>query len=423
MTATSTSATAVDADRFWKDLMAIAEFTLPDLPYTRRSFSPLFLKGRQWLTERMTEAGLAVTIDPAGNLIGTLAGTEPGLGTIMIGSHSDTVSGGGRFDGVAGVIAALEIARTLKQHGYKPRHNIEVVDFLAEEPNDFGLSCVGSRGMSGFLDDTMLAYKAPGGETLAQGITRVGGTPEKIKAGTRCNVRAFFELHIEQGPILENECIEIGLVTGIVGIRRIEIIFRGEADHAGTTPMYLRRDAAAAAAETMVHIRRLAEGLALAGEGHFVATTGVVEVQPNAANVVPQTARLVIDARSESRPLMERFFAAVDTTSAAVASSLRVERDKLNVLSDSMPALCDAKLRELLGQCAKQLMLSTRDLASGAGHDAAFISRIAPAAMVFVPCRKGKSHAAEEWADQDALAYGANTIVEAIMRVDNDQIA
>ncbi|HEY9712619.1 MAG TPA: Zn-dependent hydrolase [Chroococcales cyanobacterium] len=409
----------VNTDRLWADLMKIAEFTEPDAPYTRRVFSPLFKEARKWLTERFQEAGLSTRLDTAGNLIGRLEGSDPACGTIMIGSHSDTVAGGGRFDGVAGVICALEIARAIKEKGYKPRHNIEVVDFLGEEPNKFGLSCVGSRAMSAHLEDKMLAYKDPSsGETLEQAIASIGGKPAQLKDSKRSDVKAFFELHIEQGPVLENEAIDIGIVTGIVGIRRIEIKFTGEADHAGTTPMHMRRDASQALAESILYINKLAGELAEAGEGHFVATTGVAEITPNAANVVPGTSRLIIDARSESRPLMEQFYAAVDAATEKFAAERNVTRDGPHILSDTTPAICDAALQGILRESAHSVGLSTRHMASGAGHDCAFVSRIAPSAMVFVPCKAGKSHAANEWAEPDALAEGSSTIVRAIIEFD-----
>jgi N-carbamoyl-L-amino-acid hydrolase len=418
MTIGSTSKARIDSERLWNDLMAIAEFTQPDQPYTRRAFTPLFAKGREWLRDKFAAAGFDVSQDAAGNLIGKISGTKSGAGTIMIGSHSDTVPSGGRFDGVAGVIAALEIGRVLKESGIKFRHNIELVDFLAEEPNVYGLSCVGSRGITGNLSAESLKFTEPGGETLSEAIKRVGGIPEKIAEAKRTDVRAFFELHIEQGPILEQEKIEIGLVTAIVGIRRIEITFNGEADHAGTTPMTLRRDAAVALAETVVFIRKIAEEFSASGQGHFVATVGVIDIQPNAMNVVPQSARLIIDARSESRPLMDRFVEEVARTAATAAETYRVECDGPKILSDSIPSICDSNLRNLLHDCAKHFQLTTRELASGAGHDAAFLSRIAPAAMVFVPCLRGKSHAPEEWAEPAALAAGANVIAEAIIRFD-----
>ncbi len=408
----------VDQNRFWQDLMDLAAFTESDEPYTRRVFSPLFNAGRQWLAKRFDQAGLAVRTDTAGNLIGRLAGSSPELGTIMIGSHTDTVPGGGRFDGIAGVLAALEVLRTLKERGYKPRHNLEAVDFLGEEANDFGLSCLGSRAMAGVLEPNMLTYSKADGETLAQAIDSVGGVSTKIEEARRNDIKAFFELHIEQGPILEQEAIDIGLVTAIVGIRRLELVFNGEADHAGTTPMHMRRDAAVAAAETIVLAKRLADGLALRQEGHFVATTGVVEVQPNAVNVVPKSARLVVEARGESRALVEHFCQTLDAASIALSLQLRVQREPARIYSDTSPTICDQTLRSLLNECAQSLGLSTKEMASGAGHDSVFLARVAPAAMVFVPCKKGKSHAAEEWAEPEALAAGASTVAEAVMRLD-----
>ena len=335
-----------------------------------------------------------------------------------MGSHSDTVLSGGRFDGIAGVVGGLEVLRTLSERGYKPRHNLEVIDFLAEEANDFGLSCLGSRGMAGLLDEKMLASTNKKGQVLAECIESVGGSPAAMAEAKRSDVKAFFELHIEQGPILEREQKDIGLVTAIVGIRRVEFVFDGEADHAGTTPMSMRRDAAVAAAQTILLARQLGERMADRGEGHFVATTGVVEIQPNAINVVPERARLVVEGRAERRPLLEEFFLTLDHDSIALSRSLRVDPAPAKVFSDTMPTMCDANLRVLLGEAAHDLGLSTMELASGAGHDTVFAARIAPAAMLFVPCRKGKSHSPEEWAEPEALAAGASTVAEAIMRLD-----
>ncbi|MGE0604905.1 MAG: M20/M25/M40 family metallo-hydrolase, partial [Xanthobacteraceae bacterium] len=191
----------VDGRRLWDDLMRLAEITDPGEPYTRRSFSPRFLEGRSWLAERFQDAGLTVSIDPAGNLIGRLAGSEAGAKTIVIGSHSDTVPSGGRFDGAAGVITALEIVRAMRESGFHPRHNIEVVDFLAEEPSEYGLSCVGSRGLSGKLSADMKGYINAGGERLDEAIARVGGNAAALDGPMRDDIAAFFELHIEQGIV------------------------------------------------------------------------------------------------------------------------------------------------------------------------------------------------------------------------------
>ena len=259
----------LDADRLWADVMALAEITDPERPYTRRSFSALFLEGRAWLAQRFAEAGLTARIDAAGNLIGRIAGADPKLGVIAIGSHSDTVPSGGRFDGIAGVAAGLEIVRALRDSRARLDHTIEVIDFLAEEPSEYGLSCVGSRGMIGSLDGVMLDLTEPKGEKLRDALRRVGGDPDRLNEAKRDDIRAFLELHIEQGVVLESQSIDVGVVTSIVGIRRIEIVFEGEADHAGTTPMAVRRDALVAAAHTVCSVRRAADEARRRGPGLF----------------------------------------------------------------------------------------------------------------------------------------------------------
>jgi N-carbamoyl-L-amino-acid hydrolase len=411
----------LNADRLWADVMALADITDPARPYTRRSFTALFLEGRAFLAKAFADAGLATRIDTSGNLIGRIEGTEPALGVIAIGSHSDTVPAGGRFDGIAGVATGLEIVRALRDAGLHPRHTIEIIDFLAEEPSEYGLSCVGSRGMTGSLDGKMLDLTEPGGEKLRDALRRVGGDPDRLDLARRDDIRAFLELHIEQGIVLESQSLDVGVVTSIVGIRRIEIIFQGEADHAGTTPMALRRDALVAAANTVVSVRRAAEQLAAEGADYFVATVGILNVDPSASNIVPGRCRLIVDARTTNPALTERFMAVIDRESSANAEAARVARASFTILSDGPPVACDDNLRFALRQGARDIGLSETDLPSGAGHDAAFMSRIAPSAMVFVPCRAGKSHAPEEWADREAIAAGAAVIYQAVRAIDQSQ--
>jgi beta-ureidopropionase / N-carbamoyl-L-amino-acid hydrolase len=408
----------LDADRLWADVMALAEITDPERPYTRRSFSALFLEGRAWLAQRFADAGLTTRIDTAGNLIGRIAGADPKLGVIAIGSHSDTVPSGGRFDGIAGVAAGLEIVRALRDSGVRLDHTIEVIDFLAEEPSEYGLSCVGSRGMIGALDHAMLDLTDPKGEKLRDAVRRVGGDPDRLREAKRDDVRAFLELHIEQGIVLESQSLDVGVVTSIVGIRRIEIVFEGEADHAGTTPMAVRHDALVAAAHTVSSVRRIADGLAAEGSDYFVATVGVLTVEPSASNVVPARCRLIIDARATNPALTRRFVEIVDRESSAHAGAAKVTRASFATLSDGPPAVCDPVLHAALREGARDLGLSEIDIPSGAGHDAAFMSRICPSAMVFAPCRRGKSHAPEEWADREAIAAGAAVILQAVKALD-----
>ena len=410
---------SVDQERLWADVMALAAITDPQRPYTRRSFSSLFLEGHAWLRDRFAAAGLTVRIDPGGNLIGRMEGQNPTLPTIVLGSHSDTVPSGGRFDGVAGLVAALEVTRALGA-GHRLRHAVEVVDFLAEEPSEFGVSCVGSRAMAGLLLPDMLDYIAPNGERLGNAIDRVGGATQRLAEARRFDIAAYLELHIEQGVVLESKQTDVGVVTAIVGIARLEIVFRGAADHAGTTPMPLRRDAAVAAARAIAWAAERASSLAAAGRGHFVATAGIIEVEPNAANVVPGRARVVFDIRAEDRALSKEFIAELDGSTAAIASECGVERARFALLSDTAPVACDARLADALARSAARLGLSVLRLASGAGHDAAFLARIAPSAMLFVPCRGGKSHTPEEWADPGALAAGAAVLLETTRLIDED---
>ncbi|HXN70850.1 MAG TPA: hydantoinase/carbamoylase family amidase [Bradyrhizobium sp.] len=359
----------LDADRLWADVMALAEITDPARPFTRRSFTALFLEGRAFLARRFAEAGLATRIDTAGNLIGRLEGRDPALGVIAIGSHSDTVPSGGRFDGIAGVATALEIVRALRDSGTRLDHPIEVIDFLAEEPSEYGLSCVGSRGMAGSLDGRMLDLTEPGGEKLRDALRRVGGDPDRLDQARRDDIRAFLELHIEQGIVLESRSLDVGIVTSIVGIRRTEVVFQGEADHAGTTPMAMRRDALVAAANTVRSVRQVAEQLAAEGSDYFVATVGILTVDPSASNIVPGRCRLVIDARTTNPALTARFVETIDRESAAHGKAAQVTRATFETLSDGLPVVCDSNLRLALQQGAKGLGLGEMDLPSGAGHD------------------------------------------------------
>jgi N-carbamoyl-L-amino-acid hydrolase len=408
----------IDAERVWADVMALADITDPQRPYTRRSFSARFIEGRAWLARRFADAGLAVRTDEAGNLIGRRPGRNPSAAVVLVGSHSDTVPSGGRFDGIAGVVAGLEIARALEDADEQLDHPIEVIDFLAEEPSEYGLSCVGSRGMTGALTKSMFDLTEPGGERLGDALRRVGGDPDRIESAQRSDIGAFLELHIEQGPVLEARAIDVGLVTSIVGIRRIEITFTGVADHAGTTAMDMRHDALVAAAATVSAVRCKADQLSAAGRGYFVATVGILDVEPHASNVVPGRSRLVIDARTTDPALTNDFIAAIDVESSRYAAEARVERTGFVTLSDGPPVVCDQSLRDALRQGARALGFSATDLASGAGHDAAFMARICPAAMVFIPCQGGKSHAPEEWADRKAIAAGAAVMLHAIRQID-----
>lgn len=403
----------VDAARIEADIAALARITEPDRPWTRRAFTPRFDEGRRWLAARFAEAGLDVATDAGGNLIGTRRGTA-GCGAIALGSHSDTVPDGGRFDGVAGVVAALEVARTLAEQGASLRHDLLVIDFLAEEVSLFGVSCIGSRALAGVLPESWFALVREG-RSLAQALRDVGGDPER--SARRDDIRAYFELHIEQGAVLETEGVDLGLVTAIAGIARIEIVLAGRADHAGTTPMGRRADALAAAARIVTAIEDEATARAAAG-AHFTATVGEFSITPGAANVVPGGARMLVDVRAVERTRMNAFVAWLDDRLGALPEGVVATR---RMLSDNPATPMDPAMTGALARAAARCGATCRPMASGAGHDAAFVARVAPAAMLFAPCREGRSHCPEEWAEIDALALGAEAMAEAVLAVDAGQ--
>ncbi|CDM56115.1 MULTISPECIES: Zn-dependent hydrolase [Rhizobium] len=406
----------VNAGRIAEDIDALAEITKPGRPWTRRAFSPLFLEGRSYIEARMRAAGLETRIDAAGNLIGKRQGAHSGLGTIMVGSHSDTVPDGGRFDGIAGVVTALEVARALGDQGIELDHDLEIVDFLAEEVSIFGVSCIGSRGMTGQLPEAWLS-RVSEGRDLASAIAQVGGDASTLPSQERPDLKGFLELHIEQGPVLENEKKDIGIVTAIAGITRIEIVVEGRADHAGTTPMDSRSDALVAAAQLVLDIRNAAAARAKT-LGHFAATVGEFRIEPNAANVVPSKVVLLIDGRAEVRNDMEAFCEWLDAHVIKLAITYGVSIRSPMRVSDNYPTPSDAGLLKTLERACESVGAKHRRMASGAGHDTAWIAKVAPAAMIFVPCKEGRSHSADEWAENDDIALGAAVLFEAVIDMD-----
>lgn len=415
-------AMTIDQARLWNRLEGLSEITDPERPWTRRSFTPRFLEGRDWLVAEFRAAGLETAIDAAGNLIGRLPGSDPALKPILIGSHSDTVPSGGRYDGILGVLAGLEVAQSLAESGQRLRHPLEIVDFLAEEPSEFGLSCIGSRGLAGALSEEHLALRRPDGMTLREGIAFVGGRPEELASVARPggSVAAYVEVHIEQGRVLESEAVPIGIVTDIVGIRRERITVTGRADHAGATPMPLRADALVGASRLIEAAYRRA--LATARDNQpLVATFGRIEVSPNAANAVPGEAVMTLEVRSGDE-------AAVKAFGEALVRDLRpaLEELRLTVTSEPIshvaPTACAPAIRRAIADASASLGLSTRDLPSGAGHDGVFVARTGPIGMIFVPCLDGRSHAPEESITPEQAGDGARVLAQTL-RLLNERLS
>lgn len=407
----------VNGERIMARIAALAALTEPGRPYTRRAFTELFLDGRAWLRVEFEKAGLEVHIDAGANLIGERIGRGSGLGALMLGSHSDTVVGGGRFDGIAGVVAALEVAQVLHENGVELQHPLRIVDFLSEEPSDYGASCIGSRAMVGTLTAAMLAGTNGEGETLASALTRMGGDPAGLGRPLTGSddIAAFLELHIEQGPVLESEGKPIGIVSGIVGIQRLAVAVTGRAGHAGTTPMGMRTDALVGAARIVELVWEAANEQA--AELPFVATIGKFDVFPNGANVVPGKVEFVLEARSMDDRVTAAFLERVTSAAGQVCESLALGFTA-EVQSFAPAVHCDPGIRTLLTEACQVRGHEFEELMSGAGHDAMQVAAVAPVAMVFVPCDAGISHNPAENAHQADLLAGAEVLLETVLMLD-----
>ena len=404
-------APAINIARLQADLDALSGFREPDLPgWTRRVFSEPYVRSREWVASTMRDAGLDVRRDPAGNLVGTLDGGAPALVT---GSHTDSVASGGRFDGPLGVLGAIEVARSLRDSGHHLKHALRVVDFVGEEPNDFGISCVGSRAVTRSLTHEHLALRNPSGRTLAEALASIGGDANRIEEAVwpASDVLAFVELHIEQGPVLEQKQIQIGIVTGIAGIERLHFTFEGQPGHAGTTPMSSRHDALCAAAEAILAIEQLAAG----SEG--VATAGRIEALPGALNVIPGT----VDLWAEFRHIDAAWLDASYKDLAEMLETIGARRGvkiATTILSRSDPVPTSVEVRAAMAGAVRDLGLTSISLPSGAGHDAAHMARLGPMGMLFVPSVGGLSHRPDESTSPEDLEAGVKALLATLLELD-----
>ena len=408
----------LNAARLNARVEALSRITRPEAPWTRRAFSPLFMEARAWLREEFAAAGLEVRQDAGGNLIGRRPGNGRRGRPIITGSHCDTVVGGGRFDGIIGVLAGVEVAHTLHEHNIALAHPFEVIDFLSEEPSDYGISCVGSRAFSGRLEAAMLAAKNADGESLGEALRRMGADPGMLSTPLRApgSTAAFVELHIEQGPVLEQHAVPIGVVTRIVGIRRVLITVTGRPDHAGTTPMKFRRDALVGAARLIVETHRMASQMS--GNPHYVvATVGRIVVTPNVPNAVPGTVELMLEVRSDNNAVLSTFPESLLAAMSGDLTALRLSAKTADV-SRADPTGCEPLVMDAVERAAKRLGYGSMRLPSGAGHDAVYVAPTGPIGMIFIPCLGGRSHCPEEWIDPGQLLDGTRVLYETILELD-----
>lgn len=384
--------------------------------WTRQVFSDPYRESREWVAARMQDAGLEVRRDAAGNLVGRLAGSRPSAPALMTGSHTDTVDGGGRFDGVVGVLAAVEVARSIRASGPPLSRDLLVVDFLGEEPNDFGLSCLGSRSMAREMTAADLGRRDGAGRTLAAAYQDFGLDPSAVLQPSRLDpgpLHAFVELHIEQGPALEQGGEQIGVVTSVCGIERFVAHFAGREDHAGTRPVADRQDALVAAAEAVLAVRR--EGCGAPGNG--VATATHADNLSPSPNVVPSAVDLRGELRSIDRSWLSGARRRLGETVLAAARGYGVDVE-FDWTTDNPVVDAHPRAHDVVAATADRLGYSWRPIPSGATHDAVHMAALAPMAMIFVPSRDGRSHCPEEWTDPLEIGRGVHVLGETLRALD-----
>lgn len=357
------------------------------------------------------EASLAVRVDDMGTIYARRTGSDPLAAPVLTGSHLDSVPRGGRLDGVLGVLAALEVVRTLNDHGVATHHPVEVVNFTNEEGVRFEPALMASGVLAGaFTPDYVYSRKDRQGFTFGAELERIG---YKGSATDRPgSIRAFVELHIEQGPVLEAEGYPVGAVDGILGITWLEVVLTGQADHAGPSPMSKRRDPLAAAARIIDGIRAIARA-----EGDpAVVTVGRLNLEPGAINVIPGKITFSIDVRHREADGLARMEEAVRVLIKRVCAEERVE-PRVEVLWRAEPTHFDPKIVDTIKVVAADLGYRCRQITSGAGHDARYMSQLAPTGMIFVQTKDGKSHCEEEDAPWDAVEQAANVLLHTVLRL------
>jgi len=398
------------------ELETLAGFSDAPAPaVTRVVFSETDLHARRYVKELCTAAGLTVREDAVGNTFASWLGSEPGLPAIGTGSHIDAIPNAGRYDGTVGVLGGLEAIRALRRCGFQPRRSIELVLFTSEEPTRFGIGCLGSRLLSGTLD----AAKAGGlkdkdGKSLDEWRTATGFAGDLGSVALpQGHYDGFVELHIEQGPLLEQHRTALGVVTAIAAPASLRIWVEGEGGHAGAVLMSGRRDALCAAAEIALAVEAAAKN---SGAVDTVGTTGVCDVFPGAINSIPVRVRLEIDVRDTDQVRRDTVLAHIQTSCDEIAGRRQVTI-RTEMMNADPPATCAQQIVAALAAGAAKHRLSCEYMISRAYHDSLFMARIAPVAMLFIPCRGGFSHRPDEFASAESILHGTLGLAEALVEL------
>ena len=406
----------IDQERLLSELETLAAFSDAEPPaVTRVVFTPTDLKARAWVISRCKEAGLNVRQDAIGNIFARWNGADPAAPAVGTGSHIDAIPNAGKYDGVVGVLGGLEAIRALQRSGFRPKNSIELLVFATEEPTRFGIGCLGSRLLSGTLSaDAAAKLKDRDGESVDEVRKKAGlsGNLRDVKLPTGY-YKAFVELHIEQGPLLERAQTPLGIVRSIAAPASLRISVEGAGGHAGGVLMPDRKDALCAAAELILAVESAARS---SGAPDTVATVGVCEVFPGAVNSIPSRVRMTLDIRDTDLARRDGVMQVIERASQNTAAKRGVSIQS-ELLNADAPADCDPEVRAALADSCRQHGFQFLEMVSRAYHDSLFISRIAPTGMLFIPCRNGYSHRPDEYAAPGDIARGALVLAETLAKL------
>ena len=406
----------VDRNRLNSEIEELAGISDAEAPaVTRIVFTPTDLKARAWMKARCQEAGLLVRQDAIGNVFARWPGREISGAVVGTGSHIDAIPNAGKYDGVVGVLGGLEAIRTLQRSGFSPKHPIELLLFTSEEPTRFGIGCLGSRLLSGSLSPDSARKLVDKNTVSIEEVRRMAGLDGELEAVKlpAAYYKAFVELHIEQGPLLEQQQVPLGIVSHIAAPASLRISIEGCGGHAGAVLMTDRRDALCAAAELILTVENEAR---TSGSIDAVATVGVCDVFPGAVNSIPSRVRLSVDIRDTSLERRDQVMHAIDTACRGLAAKRQVNI-RQELLNADAPADCAATVIEAVTKsCAGQGHRFIQ-MVSRAYHDSLFMSRIAPTGMLFIPCRNGYSHRPDEYASPEDIERGVAVLAETLARL------
>jgi N-carbamoyl-L-amino-acid hydrolase len=415
---------AINQRRLMRDLNAIGRIGIGNRGgVTRLVFSIKELRSRQVLIHLMRQAGLKVHIDGIGNIFGRFEGRDAKGPAVLSGSHLDTVIHGGKYDGPVGVIGALEAVRTICENRIPIHSPLEVVCFVGEESSRFGFSTLGSSLAAGEVHPKDLTNAVDSqGTKLADVLASLGISQKNLRGLARDpkSVKAYLELHIEQGPILEAIGKRIGLVTSIAAPSRFKVIFTGQADHSGTTPMEMRKDALVAAALLIEFIENTCRKFSAMAKGRVVGTVGAMKIEPGVINAVPGKTELLVDIRAITAQAKDRVARLVKAQAQNIARKRGIGVEALTIREED-PVPLDTRLLRLTKQICQEKNIVYEIMPSGAGHDAMQMAKITPAGMIFIPSQRGISHNPLEWTDPDDIGLGTQILMETMVRVANEK--